>query len=67
MDFLLKVLFAPLAILNVFGAIGSFIWLIILGEWFTIINGFMSNVCTYGTDLQDLIREDFGLIVTAKE
>ena len=27
----------------------------------------MSNVSTYGTDLQGLIREDFGLIVTAKE
>jgi len=27
----------------------------------------MSNVSTYGTDLQDLIREDFRLIVTAKE
>jgi hypothetical protein len=27
----------------------------------------VSNVSTYGTDLQGLIREDFGLIVTAKE
>ncbi len=27
----------------------------------------LSNVSTYGTDLQGLIREEFGLIVTAKK
>ena len=30
---------------------------------FIAVIAVVSNVSTYGTDLQDLIREDFGLIV----